>query len=208
MDIQSFPSGPFSTNAYVISCSQTKEAAIIDPSPGSASLIISYLSKHQLNPKKILLTHSHWDHIADVHELKRTYTIPVYVHLLDAPNLQHPGADQLPFWIEITGVEPDGFLEDKGQINIGDLILNVLHTPGHSPGCVCFFEPQQEILISGDTLFKGAIGNLSFPTSQPALMSSSLTKLSRLPPKTRVFPGHGSPTTIEAELNCFEPIRD
>ncbi len=79
------------------------------------------------------------------------------------------------------------------------LRFQVLHTPGHSVGSVCFYEPDHHLILTGDTLFKGAIGNLSFPTSQPFLMESSLAKLGRLPPDTRVFPGHGPSTTIKAE---------
>jgi glyoxylase-like metal-dependent hydrolase (beta-lactamase superfamily II) len=199
MFIQVFPSGPFSTNAYVLACVSTREAAIIDPAPDSASDIESFLSEQNLKPQKILLTHSHWDHIADVHQLKEKYHIPVFIHSLDAPNLQQPGTDGLPCWINIPSVQPDGFLQEGMLVKVGDLSFQVLHTPGHSPGCICLFEPQQHVLFSGDTLFKGTIGNLSFPTSQPSLMWPSLTKLAQLPLQTRVFPGHGPSTTIQAE---------
>lgn len=199
MFIQVFPSGPFSTNAYVVACSYTEEAAIIDPAPDSASAIESFLLKKNLKLQKILLTHSHWDHIADVHQLKEKYQVPVSIHTLDAPNLQQPGVDTLPCWIEIRGVQPDVLLQEGMLVKIGELGFHVLHTPGHSPGGVCFFEPQQNILFSGDTLFKGTIGSLSLPTAQPPFMWPSLAKLAQLPPQTRVFPGHGPATTIEAE---------
>lgn len=199
MFIQVFSSGPVSTNAYIVACANTREAAIIDPAFESACEIESFLLEHNFKPQKILLTHSHWDHIADVHPLKEKYQIPVYVHSLDAANLQQPGADALPCWIPISGVKPDVFLEEGMEVKVGDYRFRILHTPGHSPGCVCFFEPFQYVLFSGDTLFKGTIGNLSFPTSQPSLMSSSLAKLAQLPPQTRVFPGHGPSTTIQAE---------
>lgn len=204
MIIQVFPSGPFSTNAYVAACVHTREAAIIDPAPDSALKIESFLSEQNLKPQKILLTHSHWDHIADVRPLKEKYHIPVFIHPLDAPNLQQPGADGLPCWINISSVQPDDFLEEGKAVKIGKLSFQVLHTPGHSPGCVCFFEPQQEVLFSGDTLFQGTIGNLSFPTSQPSLMRSSLAKLAQLPPQTRLFPGHGPSTTIQAESEWLD----
>jgi len=207
MFIQAIPSGPFSTNAYVVACAEMHEAAIVDPAPDSAAAIVEYLSAHQLIPKKILLTHSHWDHIAEVKSLKDRFHIPVYVHPLDAPNLQKPGADGLPCWLRITGVEPDGFFEEGEQFPVGKLNFQILHTPGHSPGSVCFYEPQQGVLISGDTLFKGTIGNLSFPTSQPSLMWSSLEKLERLPSNTRVYPGHGPATTIKEESRLLREAR-
>ena len=199
MFIQVFPSGPFSTNAYVVACEQTMEAVIIDPAPHSAVEIEQFLSEHSFRPSLILLTHSHWDHIADVYRLKERYHLPVAIHLLDALNLQQPGADGLPCWINITGVQPERYLEEGISVKVGELTFQVLHTPGHSPGSVCFFEPQQQVLFSGDTLFKGTIGNLSFPTSQPSLMEASLAKLAQLPPSTRIFPGHGPSTTILVE---------
>jgi hydroxyacylglutathione hydrolase len=199
MFIQAFPSGPLSTNAYVAACTHTGQAVVFDPAPDSFQDIQSFVAKKNLNLQKILLTHSHWDHIADVFQFKEKFHIPIYIHPLDAPNLQKPGVDGLPCWIDIRPIEPDAWLEEGMELPVGEHTFHVLHTPGHSPGSVCFYEPQQHVLFSGDTLFQGSIGNLSFPMSQPALMWPSLAKLAQLPSETRVFPGHGSATTIEAE---------
>jgi hydroxyacylglutathione hydrolase len=199
MKIQAFPSGPFETNAYIIACEETNQAVIVDPAPDSAAIIKTYLSKNQFTPQKILLTHSHWDHIADVATLKDYYKIPVFVHPLDTPNLESPGADSLPCWITIEGVKPDGFLNENDVIAIGNNSFSVLHTPGHSPGSLCLYCKKANILISGDTLFRGSMGNISFPTSQPDLMWISLDKLAKLPPNTIVYPGHGPSTTIGKE---------
>ncbi len=182
-----------------MACPTTKEAVIIDPAPGSAAPIGQYLEKNHLIPIKILLTHSHWDHIADASALKEKYGIGVFVHREDSPNLESPGADLLPLRMNCPPVKPEGFLNEGDLIPVGKLQLEVIHTPGHTPGGVCFYEKSQGILISGDTLFKGTIGNLSFPTGRPKLMWKSLEKLSKLPPETRVFPGHGEITTIKAE---------
>lgn len=199
MFIQPFPSGPLATNCYIIACPQTRLAAIIDPAPESAGVIFDYCSRHHLMPEKILLTHSHWDHIADVAAIQNKYQIPVYIHQEDAYNLIEPGSDGLPCWIDITGVQPHGYLKEGDPISVGNVRLQVIHTPGHTPGCVCFYSPTHNILISGDTLFKGGMGNLSLPTARPALMPESLKKLSRLPPETVVYPGHGPRTTIGSE---------
>jgi hydroxyacylglutathione hydrolase len=199
MNIEAFPSGPFDTNAYVAVCPYTKQTAIIDPAPDSYPKIYTYLTDNQWIPSKILLTHSHWDHIADTAKFKNTYNIPVYIHALDAPNLENPGADLLPCWIPIQGVHPDGFLNENDEINIGRLIFKVIHTPGHTPGGICLYCKDQNVLFSGDTLFRGTIGNLSFPTARPQLMWDSLDKLNKLPPKTKVYPGHGPSTTIAEE---------
>ena len=208
MFIHTFPSGPFSTNAYLAACPKTQQAAIIDPAPDSFSMIQDDLTAHHLTPKMILLTHSHWDHIADVFKFKAHFAIPVYVHPLDAPNLIHPGADHLPCWLDFPSIQPDLFLEEGMKIPIGELVLQVLHTPGHSPGSVCFYEPHHHILFSGDTLFQGTIGNLSFPTSRPDLMWDSLAKLVHLPPETKVYPGHGPATTLREEAHWLKNARD
>lgn len=199
MNIQAFPSGPFETNAYLVSCPFTKEAAIIDPAPGSFQSIENFLEQHQLTPTKILLTHTHWDHIGDVYPLKEKYSLPVYVHEYDAFNLENPGSDGLPCWIPIEGVIPEHLIKEGEKISVGNLVFEVIETPGHTPGGVCFYSKEKQVLFSGDTLFRGTIGNLSFPTSRPHLMWQSLTKLSALPPQTRVFPGHGPETTIGSE---------
>lgn len=199
MLIQPIPSGPFETNAYVLACPETRKAAIVDPAPESAHKIITYLTENQLTPDKILLTHSHWDHIADTSILKKKYHIPVYIHSLDTPNLLEPGADGLPCWIEIEGVQPDRLVKEGDEIAVGNLKARVIETPGHTPGGVCFYFEEPGVLISGDTLFKGTIGNLSFGTSRPHLMWDSLKKLAALPPQTQVYPGHGPSTTIGAE---------
>lgn len=199
MLIEIFPSGPFSTNAYVAACLATGEAVIIDPAPQSAQAIHAFIKERQLKCNAILLTHSHWDHIADVASLKELYPVPVYINPLDAPNLRQPGADQLPCWISFPSVEPDVLIEENDAIPLGQLKFKVIHTPGHTPGGVCFFESAQKVLFSGDTLFKGTIGNLSFPTCQPDKMWGSLDKLAKLPAETKVYPGHGPATTIGAE---------
>jgi hydroxyacylglutathione hydrolase len=199
MFLQVFPSGPLFTNAYVVACDATKEAAIIDPAQGSIPAIQKFLNAHSLTCKHILLTHSHWDHIAEVSTAKELYNAPVYIHPLDTPNLEQPGSDGLPCALFIPSVTPDKLLGENTPVMIGDLTLQVIHTPGHSPGSVCFYVQNYGILISGDTLFRGAVGNLSFPTSKPELMKESLAKLAALPPQTKVYPGHGPITSLVAE---------
>lgn len=199
MIIEVIPSGPFATNAYVVGCPETKEAAIIDPAPESAEKIDRILEKLNLAPKKILLTHSHWDHIADTPTIRSRYNIPIWVHEKDAPNLRELGADGLPVFSSMPSVEPDNFFQEGDEIPLGNFRFKVIHTPGHTPGGVCFYEKNEGVLFSGDTLFKGSIGNLSFPTSNPDDMWRSLDKLKDLPPETKVFPGHGETTTIKNE---------
>ncbi len=188
--IKIFTAGPFATNAYL------HGSTLIDAPPGSFEEIHSFLKAKGIVPTHVLLTHSHWDHFADVSKFKKAYPeLKIAVHEKDAPNLRNPGEDGLPMWIQIDGVEPDRYLKE------GDTIqgYEVLELPGHTPGGVGFYDPKEKVLFSGDTLFQGTIGNLSFPTANPEMMWKSLKKLAKLPPDTTVFPGHGDPTTIGQE---------
>lgn len=194
-----FPSGPFETNAYILFCPITKKAAIIDPAPSSASSLINYVKNNHLLPESILLTHSHWDHIADISEVNKQFNLPVGIQEEDAGNLTEPGSDGLPCWIAIDSVKPQFFIHHLEEITLGTLKIQVIHTPGHTPGGVCFYIPAQHLIFSGDTLFAGTIGNLSFPTARPALMWKSLAILAKLPSDTLVLPGHGPSTTIGKE---------
>ncbi|MBA3721579.1 MAG: MBL fold metallo-hydrolase [Parachlamydiaceae bacterium] len=199
MFIQVFPCGPISTNSYLVACPDTKEAAIIDAAPESAKVICNIIDQNQFDCKKILLTHSHWDHTADIPQLQDRTNAKVFIHPLDVPNLENPGADKLPLRYKIQSVKPDGLINEGDTVQIGNLTFSIIHTPGHSPGCICFYNKKHGILFSGDTLFKGSIGNISFPTSSPEDMWISLAKLSKLPPETVVYPGHGPKTTIGSE---------
>jgi glyoxylase-like metal-dependent hydrolase (beta-lactamase superfamily II) len=200
MILYTFPSGPYETNAYLIVCPETQKTAIVDPSPDSSKVLADFIKEHNFHPEKILLTHSHWDHIADVAPLKILYPkIEIYVHTLDAPNLEKPGIDRIPTWMKVTGAKPDHLIHEGDEIHIGTLKFQVIHTPGHTPGGVCFYSHDHHLLLSGDTLFKGTIGNVSFSTGNPKLMWQSLKKLAKLPPTTVVYPGHGPATTIGNE---------
>lgn len=199
MILEVFPSGPADTNAYLLACSQTKQAAVIDVPFDSVDPLLKCAEKLGLSIKMILLTHSHWDHTAEVALLKQKTNAPVYVHQEDAGNLEVPGSDKLPLFLPVVGVKEDGFLTGGQELHVGNLLIQVIHTPGHTPGGVCFYLPNEKVLISGDTLFRGTIGNLSFPTARPELMWQSLKKLALLPRETKVYPGHGGPTTIGEE---------
>ncbi len=199
MILEVFPSGPFETNGILIACPQTQEAALFDAPPGLNLILPQVLKDKHLKLINIYLTHSHWDHIGSIKSLKSQYNCKVFVHKLDARNLENPGEDGLPLFFSIEGVIPDGFLEDGKWYTVGNLKFQAIHTPGHSPGGMSFYFPEQRVLLSGDTLFRGTIGNISFPTAEPEKMWESLKKLSALPPETQVFPGHGESTTLKEE---------
>ncbi len=199
MILEKFACGPFETNTYLAGSSQEKVAAVIDPSMGSAPLVARVCEEQGLTLRHVLLTHSHWDHIADVSSLKEQFSLEVWIHSLDAPNLEKPGKDKLPLLFPIPGVTPDHLLKEGDEIKVGRLCFKVLHTPGHSLGSICFYVEKEKLLFSGDTLFQGTMGNIHFPTSSPKDMWKSLKRLAKLPEDTRVLPGHGPDTTIGEE---------
>lgn len=199
MFLSKYPFGPFETNAILVACLVTKKAAVIDPSFGSTNAILQKSEEMDLQIEKIFLTHSHWDHIADVHELVRETSARVHVHALDAANLENPGSDGVPLLFPITGVTADQYICHGDDLFVGQLSFRVIHTPGHSPGSVCYYSSDKHVLISGDTLFAGSIGNIRLPTSEPDRMWESLALLTSLPPDTRVVPGHGRDTVLMNE---------
>ncbi|MDQ5956129.1 MAG: MBL fold metallo-hydrolase [Candidatus Rhabdochlamydia sp.] len=202
MIVKKFTTGPIDTNSYLLICPSSKSAVVIDVGQDSAQELNSYAERHQLKLEKILLTHSHWDHIAGLAHLKNHLDIRVYVHQDDENNIINPGSDGLLLFIPIQGVKVDHYLKDEEVINAGDLRIKVIHTPGHTPGGVCFYLEEQKMLFSGDTLFQGAIGRMDLPTAcSPLKMIESLKKLETLPQETIIYPGHGEKTTIKQELS-------
>jgi glyoxylase-like metal-dependent hydrolase (beta-lactamase superfamily II) len=177
----------------------TRQAAIIDAPQGVTSEILEAIEKHHLVVKMILITHSHWDHIADAASLKNKLGAPLYVHSSDAGNLKQPGSDRLTLHFPIEGVSPDGFLNGGDRLELGNLVLEVIETPGHTPGGICLWLEKEKVLFSGDTLFRKSIGRVDLPTGNREDMLNSLKKLGNLPSETKVYPGHGPATTIGAE---------
>lgn len=199
MFLKIFTKGLVATHSYLIGCPVTKQAAVIDAPQGVTAEMLKEIEKQQLSVKMILITHSHWDHIADAAELKKALQAPLYVHALDEGNLKDPGSDKLALHFPIEGVQPDSFLKEGDLLSVGDLELKVIETPGHTPGGICLWLEKEKVLFSGDTLFRRGVGRLDLPTANREEMLNSLRKLGNLPPETKVYPGHGPATTIGAE---------
>ncbi len=199
MIIKIFVCGPIENNTFVIVCKKTKKALVIDPAFGSGNKVEKYINENKYILEKILLTHAHWDHITDVKLLKEEFSCPIYMHKLESDLLKNP---QKPYFfssITIPDLKPDILLEGDEKIELGDLEILVIHTPGHTPGSVCYYVEKEKVLFSGDTLFKGSFGRVDFPYSNPQDMIESLKTLSNLPKDVKVYPGHGSDTTIGKE---------
>ncbi len=187
---------PVSTNCYLLEVEGS--AIIIDPGYTSFSTVHPYIQEKSLRLKSIFLTHSHWDHIADLSQWIEKYQVPFFVHPFDAANVEFPGQDGILCPLDIPGVKPSLFFQDDALQAVLSSSMRVIHTPGHSAGSVCLYFPEEKMLFSGDTLFKGTIGNTSFPGSDRQKMTQSLKRLATLPKETKVYPGHG-PTTFLGE---------
>ena len=174
--------GPYQSNCYVLGNEESKEGIIIDAGD-EVFRIVKEVTANNLTIKYILLTHGHFDHTSAASELKRITKAPVLIHPLDAPGLNF---------------KPDGHLEDGQKISLGTYTISVIHTPGHSPGGVCFHSPGA--VFTGDTLFAGSIGRTDFPGgSHEKLVEGVMKKIFPLGDELRVYPGHGPISTIEKE---------
>jgi len=190
--------GPYEANCYILAQDRNNEAIIVDPGDDSDK-IRRVLTRYKLKPSLIINTHGHIDHIG----ADDAFGVCVYIHkgdldFLSNPNLNLSGFLTLP--LRITS--PLCTLEDNEEIRLGKIKLQVIHTPGHTPGGICLLlkEPKANIIFSGDTLFYLGIGRTDFPfASLQQLEKSIREKLFILDNKTQVLPGHGPSTTIGQE---------
>ncbi len=173
---------PFQSNCYILGCDRTKEGLVIDPG-GEVFRIIKEISKLRLKIRYILLTHFHMDHTGGAVEMRKITKAPIWIHGLDAKGLNF---------------KPDGRLFHGQELAIGKFKVKVIHTPGHSPGGVCFHAPG--VVFTGDTLFAGSVGRTDFPGGNHDLLVQGVTdKVFPLGDKLRVYPGHGPHSTIARE---------
>ena len=205
MIVECVVASSFKTNAYLVGCEKENVAIIIDPAAGSKKRLLECASENDLRIQAIYITHSHMDHIGDVRKIKKEVDAPVFIHELEKGNMIKPGTDGLPNFLLLKGMEPDGYIEDGQQIQVGSLSFQVIHSPGHTPGCCCFYFEKERALFSGDVLFKGAYGRVDFPTSDEKAMFASLKRLMELPEDVIVHPGHNDSTTIEQERSWLCP---
>jgi glyoxylase-like metal-dependent hydrolase (beta-lactamase superfamily II) len=182
IEIHKLVVGPYDNNVFVLRCTETGDAVLLDAANEHEKLLEL---AQQLNVRRVLETHGHWDHIQAVPAMREA-GYEVAVTALDAPRLKDVGYDV--------------FLDDKEVVEVGRVRLDAIHTPGHTEGSICFKVAGSPILFSGDTLFPGGPGNTTFPGGDFATIIQSIdSKLFTLPPDTVVLPGHGDDTTIATE---------
>ncbi len=183
IQIERLELGPFGTNAYIVICLKTRDSLLID-TPAEASTIMDRLMG--TNPKYILLTHNHMDHLGALSELHSKLKVPLAAHALDAGNLPSP---------------PEMLLSNGDTVSLGNLTIEVLHTPGHTRGSLCF--KAGKYLISGDTIFPGGPGKTGSPADFKQIIKSITEKIFVLLDDTPIYPGHGDSTVLKKEKNEF-----
>lgn len=206
MLIETFLLGPLQTNCYVVADGQSPDAMIVDPG-GDPSPALEYVAAHGLDPKIILNTHCHGDHIAGNTAVKeRCPEIQLTIHALDADSLDKP-MKNLSFLLGTNCRSPkaDATVDEDDRFSVGTCDFRVIHVPGHTPGGICLYAESPPgrsapILIAGDALFAGGVGRGDFPGGDIDLLILTIKeKLLVLPAETEVYPGHGPSTTIGNE---------
>lgn len=186
------------TNSYVIYDENTLETIIIDPGVDSKK-IINFIDKNKLEPKEIVITHHHYDHIGAVDDLKRLYGCQVSIHKNDVKGLKDPKLNLskkgLKKPISITA---DKVLLDKSIIKVGNVNLRVIYTPGHTQGSICLKVKNEDIIFTGDTIFVDGVGRWDLEGGDENKMKNSLmNKVNRWEDKITIYPGHGEAATME-----------
>lgn len=205
MELQRFEFNLFGENTYIIWNEGSHEAAIVDPGMADAeetALIEDFISGHALTLKYILLTHAHLDHTFGIDHLREFYGAPVLGHKDDAPlaQMRDDQARRFHLPVKLGPMEIDRFVDRRSSLNLGHERIEVIETPGHSPGGVCYYIPESRMVLTGDTLFRGSIGRTDLPGgSMYQLVRSIRERLFLLPDDTKVYPGHGPATTIGEE---------
>ena len=200
LTIRSFAVMPFDENCYVVS-DETGEGVVIDPG-GMASAILAYIREAQLSIKAVLDTHGHCDHIGANDEIRDATGAPLYIHKADAPMLSDMRLNLSAFMgFKALSRPAEHLLSEGDKISFGQSELEVLHTPGHTIGGVCFL--GDGVAFTGDTLFAGSIGRSDFPGgSEVELIGNIKKKLLALPDETKVYSGHGPSSEIGWERQC------
>jgi glyoxylase-like metal-dependent hydrolase (beta-lactamase superfamily II) len=202
--LEGFEAGPLMANCYIIGCEETKEAAVVDPGAESQR-ILQRLKKLNLNCQYIILTHGHADHIGALGKVSEATGAQVLIHTRDAKMIINPSHNLSYMTGSILKFkDANRLLEDGDTVHIGKIAVEVIHTPGHTPGGISL--KVGDNIITGDTLFAGSVGRSDFPGgSHQVLINSIKKRLLVFPPQTIVLPGHGPASTIgqESKYNPF-----
>jgi glyoxylase-like metal-dependent hydrolase (beta-lactamase superfamily II) len=201
--VATLPVGLIQTNCYVVGCPETRKGVIIDPG-GHPENILAEVKRHELAITYVLDTHAHFDHTDANGAIIQATGVPLALHPGDLPILRASGGAALFGLHADPSPMPDIELGDGDELEVGTLLFQVLHTPGHSPGHVCFYEANHGAVFDGDVLFHRGIGRTDLPGGNWTQLLDSIERvLFALPDETLVYSGHGPMTTIgdEKRLN-------
>lgn len=197
--------GPWQTNAYLVWDGRSADALVLDPGMGAATPLMKRVAASGLTLHVVANSHGHIDHIFDNAPLMRASGAQLAIHPDDAYRLS--GENNYGFEVERSVATRD--LREGEQLRIGDLVFDILHTPGHSEGSACLYEERRGLLLSGDVVFAGSYGRTDLPGGDDEQMVASLARLARdIPGSVRVLPGHGPETTVERELPWMRRIAE
>lgn len=199
MKVERFTTGIFSTNCYLVSNTETKEAVIVDPAAYPMKLQ-DRIRTEGLKVVAVLLTHGHFDHILGIDDVLKNFDVPVYLHKDDEETIN---SVYLNLSRSYTGGYTFGgsnYIEDGQVLELAGYKFQVIHTPGHTPGGACYYIESEGTLFSGDTLFANSVGRTDFENGCTSdLVRSIKEKLFQLPDDVLVYPGHMGETTIGHE---------
>jgi hydroxyacylglutathione hydrolase len=201
--LQNFTFNPFQENTYVI-FNELNECWIIDPGMSNnteENEIIAFIESKNLNPKAVINTHAHIDHILGIDFIVKNYKVPFYLHEKELPILNNASNTAKMFGFQYNGVEsPVLFISEKEPLILGTDQIEIRFVPGHSPGSIALYYAVNNWVISGDALFAGSIGRTDLPMGNyDTLINSIKQELLSLPDETQVYSGHGPSTTIKTE---------
>jgi len=198
--------GIAATNCFLIADETTGKAVLFDAPNDAAAPLLEEAKKRGWELIGLWLTHGHFDHTADHAVVSKAFPgAKILIHPLDEPKLIEPGTRFFPLPFTIPPRKADAYVQDGQRMSIGSLDIEVIHTPGHSPGHVMFYFPKEELLVGGDLIIMGAVGRTDLPDSNPYDLDESIRKIMKLPPATRLLPGHGPSSRLadEAKNNPY-----
>jgi glyoxylase-like metal-dependent hydrolase (beta-lactamase superfamily II) len=192
--------GPLEVNCFILGCEESKDGVVVDPG-GDPNKIIAAITRLGLRISCVINTHGHFDHVGGNRKVLEHTGAEYLVHEGDVQSLSRASEVAVKFGVTAeNSPQPDRFLEDGMVLTFGNYRIEVLHTPGHTPGGCCLYLADEGMVLTGDTLFADGVGRSDFPGgSHKALIESIRTRLLTLPDATRVYPGHGPSTTIGHE---------
>ncbi len=189
------------TNCFLIGDEAGGQAVLFDAPNDTAGVLVKEAQRRGWRVEGLWLTHGHFDHIADHAVVTEAFPkAQVLIHKADEPKLQGAWARLFPLPFVIPPRDADGTVEDNQVLRLGHHEVRVLHTPGHCAGHVCYYFPNDKLLVGGDLIIQGSIGRTDLPDSDQRLMVQSLRRIAALPGQTRLLPGHGPATLLSEEF--------